>query len=177
MSTDAPGSQPPVPQYGEYTQAPSGPPPYQPNYTPMGGQPQQQLYYGQPYVARRPLRTADAIVSIVLLVLGFFGMIMACIDALDLESVMQSGLEGAGVTTTYVPNGSFVAVQAIIIASHLALFFISTPIAIVLIIKRKLSFWIPLTAGVIAALIFWGSIFVLLFTDPAFQDAVQHTQR
>jgi hypothetical protein len=171
MSTDAPGSLPPVPQYGEYAQAPSGPPPYQPNYVSMAGQ-QQQMYYGQPYMARRPLRTADAIVSIVLLVLGLFGLGLGVTYAFALDLLMQQEYTQLGLGT-YVRSGPFAAVQAVIIVSHVVLFAISTPLTIVLIVKRKITFWIPLTAGALATIVFWGVVMTFIFTDPLISDVIQ----
>ena len=176
MSNPQDGQQiPPVPQYGEYASGPITPPPYQQAYVPMashqpGGQP---MYYGQPTGAR-PLRTADAIVSIVLLVFGFFGMIVGILWAIGLDSYMQGTYDGAGLGE-YVRNGPFVAVQAAIIVSHFLLFAISTPLTIVLIIKRKISFWVPLSAGVLATIIFWVALLLLMFSDPALSAVMQNT--
>jgi hypothetical protein len=146
----------------------------------MGGnQPQQQsqppMYYAQPYNGKRPLRTADAIISIVLLVLGFIGMLLGIVTALVLETSMQDQytLYGLG---TYDPPSSLVAMQAIVIVAHLLLFVISTPITILLIVKRQISFWVPLTAGVIATLVFWGVLFGLMLSDPILMDGIQRQQ-
>jgi hypothetical protein len=39
-------------------------------------------------------------------------------------------------------------------------------VSILLLIKNKIAFWVPLTAGVIAAIVFWGTFMAIMFSDP-----------
>jgi hypothetical protein len=179
MSTPENGNQiPPVPRYGEYAppqqQAPQQAPPQVSQQLPPQPPPYhgQQAYYGV-QSGKRPLRTADLIISIILLVVGLFGALNGIYGALQLEYLMQIEYTQFGLGT-YVQNGPFVAVQAIIIVSHAVLYIITVPVTIALISKRTMAFWVPLSAGVLAALVFWVAFFALVFADPALSDALMN---
>ena len=168
---------PPVPAYSPYPVQQQTPPPYvqQPQYgqyaQPQYGQYAQPQYaqaqHGQPdyYSGKRPVRTADAIVSVVLLVLGLIGTLFAFLTAWELDAFMQGGYDSLDLGA-YERGPGYVATQAVLIASHLVLVALSTTITIVLIVKRKVSFWLPLSAGVLAAIVYWVALLVLMYTDP-----------
>ena len=40
-------------------------------------------------------------------------------------------------------------------------------VSILLLVKNKIAFWVPLTAGVVAAIVFWGSLMAIVFSDPS----------
>ena len=171
MSTpqDSGNQLPPVPRYGEYA-----PPQQQPAqaYVPFQNQGLgQQPYYGGQY-GKPPVRLADVIVSIILLVFGLFGAVSGINGALQIDYLMQVEYDQFNLGE-YVRNGPVVLVQAIIVVSHVLLLLISVPVTIVLIVKRKLAFWVPLTAGVLAGLIFWVALLVLIFAAPALSNALQ----
>jgi hypothetical protein len=153
---DTPASPPsaplPPPTYGErvpdYTAAPA---------------------YGQqtslPPVKRR--RTWDMVLTVILLVVGFFGMLIGLFYAwafsdpvLLNEAMGQGGLGGF--------NGTIGAGPAIIAVSHIALYLVALGVSILLLVKNKIAFWVPLSAGVIAAFIFWGALVSILLSDPDF---------
>lgn len=184
MSTpEMPKHVPPVPQYGEY--APTAPPqqsypapaaPQPPTYTPMASHQQpnyaQQGYGSQGYYdpnAPRPVRTGDMIASVVLLVLGGLSVLYALFNALTLNIQMEAIYDQYGLEYEAGPGGAIAA--AVLVISHLVLYAIAVIFTIVLIRKRRISFWLPLTIGVVATIIFFATIMVLAFSDPALLQA------
>lgn len=190
----APDQEAPLPPtYAAQPQQPYGQPTYAPH--PYGQQPYGQQPYGSqygaapygspqygavpygamPYGGKRPVRTADAIVSIVLLVIGLIGVAIATLTATagGLDSYMQGGYDEAGLGT-YVPTAAQTVTQVFIIVSHVILYAISALVTILLIVKRKISFWVPLTAGVLATIAFWAALLVFMYTDPAMGESIMN---
>lgn len=153
----------PPPQYGE--RVPGYAVPAAP--APSGAVPT----YGAPGtgapVKRR--RTWDLVLTCILLVLGLFGMGIGLIyaamfsdpamvrDVFD-EAYRQSGLGGW--------NGTVGAAPAVIAISHIGLYVLALGVSILLLVKKRIAFWVPLTAGVIAAIVFWGSLMGIVLSDP-----------
>ncbi|WP_395640583.1 DUF6264 family protein [Pseudolysinimonas sp.] len=169
----------PPPQYGERLPAPAGAPapgaaPAAPAYAvPAYGAPAYGAPQGMPPVKRR--RTWDLVLTIILLVLGLFGMGIGLIyAALFSDPVMvqevfdeaygQSGLGGW--------NGSVGAAPAIIAISHVVLYLVALGVSILLLVKNKVAFWVPLSAGVIAAIVFWGALFAIVLSDPSLMSGM-----
>lgn len=139
----------------------------------------QQPYSAQPYgqqpqnpAGPRPLRTGDMIASIVLLVVGFFSTLIAILNALTLTTQIQALYEENGLTGAYEPTVGATVAVIVIIASHLILLAIAAIVTALLIRKRKPSFWVPLVAGVLAFVIFFGAIIAVMLSDPALVDAI-----
>lgn len=174
---------PPVPRYGEY--APAGyvpphqaPPQIAPGYeqqVPAGYQPVPPGYPQQPYgtasfpqqPGARKRKTWDLVLTIVLLVLGFLGMLAglsyAAIfsDPTTLDQVFQQqGFSGF--------NGTVGAAPAILAGSHVVLYLLALGGSIPLLLTKRVAFWVPLTAGVIAAIVFWATLVGVFLSDPAF---------
>jgi len=63
-------------------------------------------------------------------------------------------------------DGEIGAGPSIVIISHILLYLLGAAAAIFLIVKRKISFYIPLIAGVIAAIIFWTVVIGIFMSDP-----------
>lgn len=136
----------------------------QPGYgQPVYGQPG----YGAPAAPRR--RVWDVVLTIILLALGLlgvlggiiYGVIFSSPELLD-EVFRQQGFNGF--------NGEAGAGPAILIVSHVLLYLIAAGLSIVLLLKRKIAFYIPLIAGVVAAIIFWTVLTVIMMSDPAFMS-------
>jgi uncharacterized BrkB/YihY/UPF0761 family membrane protein len=165
MSTPEPNlpQRPAVPTYGEYAEPAQQP---QPQY---GEHP----YYAPHYDGKPPFRTADLIVSIILLFVGLLVTLGVCATALQLGPAMQQQYD-AYELGAYTATSTLAIAQALIIASHLLLLVIAIPVTIVLINKRKISFWLPLTAGALAAIVFWIAITVLVALDPQLMNAMQY---
>ena len=163
-----------TPQTG-YGQQTYGQPAYgQPAYGQPGfGQPAYpQPVYGQPGFGSTPLpkrRTWDVVLTIVFLVLGLFGLILGLVyawafsqpDLLD-EAFRQQGFSGFSAD----PG----AAGAIIAISHVVLYLLAVGLSILLLVKKKIAFYVPLAAGVIAAVIFWGTLMAVIMSDPSLMN-------
>ena len=164
-----PAATPPAaPRYGEYA----------PGYTPQQAAgypaaPQQPApgyqapgyYYGQPAAPKR--RTWDLVLTIVLLVLGLFGMLGGLVYAALFSSpefvdevFRQQGYSGF--------SGEIGAVPAIIAVSHILLYLVAVGLSILGLVRKWVVFYIPLVAGIIAAVIFWVSLVGIFLSDPGF---------
>ena len=145
-----------VPQYGEYAAQPPAMPapatqPPPPAYASV--QPGQQI----PGLPRRR-HTWDLVLTIILLVLAVFGLLLALFYAAVWSTLMQTVYD----TYNLGPYQGGTGPALVIVVSHLVLFAIAVGVSIPLVIRNKVAFWIPLTAGVIAAFFFWGAV----FSDP-----------
>ncbi len=155
---------PPVPQYGEY--APAG-------YVapqPVAGPPQPQPYgaaSSPPQPGQRRRKTWDLVLTIVLLALGFVGMLIGLLysalfsdPAFMDQMAQQGGLPGF--------SGEVGAAPAVVAISHILLYLLAIGGSLPLLIKKRVAFWVPLAAGVIAAIIFWSAFTAVFLSDPAF---------
>jgi hypothetical protein len=91
------------------------------------------------------------------------GLIYAALftDPTFLEQMAQaSGLSGF--------NGSVGPAPAVIAVSHIVLYLLALGGSIPLLLTKRVAFWVPLTAGVIAAIIFWGTFIAVFLSDPGF---------
>lgn len=184
----APPERPPVPQYGEYAPAghispipaetpaapanPYGIPGYAAPATPsnMYAAPAVVAPAGAP--AARKRRTWDRVLTIILLVLGFFGMGLGVVYAwiFSTPELLSQAMSSQGYGTF---SGSAGSAPTVLIVSHVVLFLLALGLSIPLLIRgRIVVFWIPLAAGVIAAVIFWITLAGVLLSDPAFVSHV-----
>jgi hypothetical protein len=147
---------------------------------PQTGYPQQATYpqaaypgytqpvYGQPGFGSAPAprrRTWDIVLTIVLLVLGLGGMAIGVFYGAFLSLVFEQMYMQYGLGS-YVDDGSLAVPSAVIVISHIALYLIAAGLSVLLLVKRKVAFWLPLTAGVIAAVIFWAALLTAMTADP-----------
>lgn len=140
---------------------------------PQGGYPQPgyaQPVYGQPGFAGAPVpkrRTWDVVLTIVFLVLGLGGMLLGVLYGVLFSSpeLLSEGFQQQGLGEF---NGEVGAAPAILIASHVVLYLIAVGLSILLLVKKKVAFYVPLIAGVLAAVIFWVAIFMVIASDPDF---------
>jgi hypothetical protein len=163
-ATPAPaGEQLPPPQYGERLPAPAGPPapvgPPAPGAPPAYGVP-------TPPAPAKGRRTWDLVLTIVLLVVGFLGMIggvlfgvafgdPAFADQLE-QAVSQQGITG---------EIDFSGFGPVVILTHVLLYLVAVGVSILLLVLNKVAFWVPLTAGVIAAIVLWGGYYIIVFSS------------
>jgi hypothetical protein len=180
-------SLPAVPAAPGYPQQQAYPHPQQQGYPqqgyPQAGYPQQgyaqpgyaqpgypQPVYGQPgfgTTAAPRRRTWDVVLTIILLVLGLFGMIIGVAygwffsqpEILD-EGFRQQGYDGF--------QGEVGAAPLVLIVSHVLLYLLAAGLSILLLVKKKIAFYVPLSAGVLAAIIFWAVVFTVMLSDPQF---------
>lgn len=167
MDTMSDTERPSVPQYGEY--APPGyvpPPPAPGDLTP------------QPHTADMPApatgrrrRTWDVVLTAILFVLGLIGASLGVVygvmftdpDLLS-EVLADQGYPG------FDPQPG--AVPAVLVISHIVLYLIALGGGTLLLVTKRIAFWLPLAAGVVAAIIFWSCLFIVVSSDPGFLTQV-----
>lgn len=133
----------------------------------------QQFPQHQPH-AQSPQLRSDAprwnmTVTVVLIVFGLFGATNSISGLLSLPSAMQLMHENQNLGA-YTPAAS---VQGTLIAGAVTIGLIwaaSTALSIWLLVKRRIAFYIPLIAGVIALIALLGFISAVLLTDPVLVD-------
>jgi NADH:ubiquinone oxidoreductase subunit 6 (subunit J) len=116
-----------------------------------------------------PKRGADRIISILLLALGAIGALNLGLSSMQMPSQMALGAEMFGLSDFVVPSSvsTIGTVGAIII---LSLFAVTLIYSIQRLRARKLTFWVPLTAGVISFIV------MLALTLIAFSQAPELLQ-
>jgi Family of unknown function (DUF6264) len=127
------------------------------------------VYFAAPPVVRKP-RTADVIVTCILLAFGLIGMLLGLSIGLNISSALAAQYEHYGVS--YTPAANLGTVSAIIVVSHIVLYLAAVGVSIPLMIKRRVSFWVPLVAGFVAGAIMWGLLISIIVSDPRLMDAV-----
>lgn len=155
----------PAPRYGEY--APGYVPTQQPATPPIAGY---GYPYGQPMAALPGVRkrhTWDVVLTIVLLVLGFFGMLLGVLYAWFFEQpqVLDDYFKQQGMGSF---NGNVGNLPDIISVSHIVLYLVAIALSIFLLATKRIAFYVPLAAGVIAAVIFWVCGVSIFMSDPGF---------
>ena len=157
---------PPVPQYGEYAPPGSQPPP-------PAGEPVAPPPYGAasfpPQPGEKKRKTWDVVLTIILLVIGLFGASFGVVygvlftdPALLDQALQQQGYGGF--------SGDAGAAPLVLIVSHAVLYLIAVGGSIPLLISRRVAFWLPLAAGIVAAIIFWSTMVSVLMSDPGFMS-------
>jgi hypothetical protein len=159
----------PAPQYGEYA-AQTPPPASAPTPAPQYGYAAPLPEYGYP-VAKpgRQRRTWDLVLTIVLLAIGLFGAgigviygVIFSIPGLWADAFAQQGYG------TF--DGDTGAAGAILILSHALLYLATVGVSIFMLVKKFITFWVPLSVGVIAAIIFWATVTSVILSDPDFMS-------
>lgn len=129
--------------------APNGEPePYRATVAP----PAPPQYSAQPGSAGDPKpRTGDRIVTIVLLVIGALGALMSAQSMLALNSSFTLMAEAVGLTDFEVPSwlGTLGTVSAL---AFIAVYAVTLIFSIQRMRARKITFWVPLTAGVVVTI-------------------------
>lgn len=165
----------PQPRYGEYAPpgaAPPPPPSATTGTTTSGGA---GSVVPQPSASTpRRSRTWDVALTAGLFALGLMGTLLAVITAVTLETTLRQQYELAD-AGPYTTPGSLPGIQLTIVISHVVLLIAALGVGIALLISRRLAFWVPLTAGVIAALVFWVCMFAVIASDPNLIDSYPTT--
>jgi hypothetical protein len=111
----------------------------------------------------------NMIVTVVLIVFGLFGATNSISGLLSLPSAMQLMHLNQNLGD-YTPAAS---VQGTLIAGAVViglLWVISTALSVWLLVKRRMAFYIPLIAGVVALIALLGFMSAVLLTDPVLID-------
>lgn len=138
-----------------------------PGYATPGYAPGYAAPYGLPPVKRR--RTWDVILTVILLVVGLFGMIIGLFYAWILSDplLFAEAMATQGISVAVDTRGA----ALIIGITHPVLYLAALGVSILLLVKSKVAFWVPLAAGVIAAIVFWATIMAALLSDPSVMDS------
>jgi hypothetical protein len=153
---------PPVPQYGEYA-----PPGYQPPPPRPGDlSPVQSSPVAPAAVGGRRRRTWDVVLTSLLLVLGLIGASLGVVYGVMFTdpALLRDVLADQGYPGFDAKPG---AVPAVLVISHVVLYLIALS-SIGLLATKRIAFWLPLAAGVVAAIIFWSCLFIVVSSDPGF---------
>jgi hypothetical protein len=178
-------ARPDVPKYGEYAPvdatnpygvpgyaaaaaaaapaAPAAPTP--PPYAAPGYPPSYAPAYAPPV---RKRRTWDVVLTSILLVLGLFGMLagLGYAAIFATPGLLDQTMESQGYSGF---SGNVGAAPAVLLISHIALYLLALGVSIPLLVRGKVVvFWIPLAIGVVAAIIFWATVFSVILSDPSF---------
>lgn len=153
--TDAPppAEQPdprPRPKYGEYA-PPGWVSPVQPDLTRM---PPPAAPTNAPAFAR-PAAAWDRTLTIVLLVIGFFGAVIGWMTGAGLPESLAPALEQYGITPGPMPPWLETA-SIVITASHVGLYVAALAISVSRLRRGLRASWVPLAAGILAGIIFWS---------------------
>ena len=141
-----PVAQPPAPAYG----------------VPSYGAP----VYGAP-VAATGRRTWDLVLTVILFVLAVIGAGLGIFYGVIFlnQSLLSQVLAQQGYGFPSIPTEG---PGAVIVISHLVLFVLGVGGGILLLVKKKVAFWAPLAAGVIAAIVFWVVAIQVFASIPGF---------
>ncbi|HXH36870.1 MAG TPA: DUF6264 family protein [Plantibacter sp.] len=123
---------------------------------------------------RRPV-TGDRLATSILLGLGLIGLIVTMPNLLDLPGLIRPALVQLGVSG-YSSDGLASAMGILALGLQIAIW-----IAAVLLSSRslragRLTFWIPLVAGVVANIVVVICLAIAMGTDPAFIEFVRAQQ-
>ena len=157
---------PPVPRYGEYASNPYGVPGVPAPAAPPAVSDTAVAPAYAPPVRKR--RTWDVVLTIILLVLGFFGTIAALGYAaiFATPSLLDQTMRSAGFGGF---SGTIGAAPTVLIASHIGLFVVTAGLSTWLLVRgRVVVFWLPLAAGLVAAIVFWVTVVSVILSDPNF---------
>ncbi len=152
----------PAPRYGEYADVP---PVAVPAPAPAPH---------EPALEQAPARGGNTL-SLALLVFGGMSAFYAIATALGIADFMQQ-LYTELDAGTYTPGAGQTVVQVTIILSHVVLFVAAVRQARRRIAAGRNAVWVPVVFGAIAAVVFWGSLVALAYSDPAVLDAVMQRQ-
>ena len=153
---------PPVPQYGEYAPPGYQPPPPRPgDLSPVQSSPAAPVAAGG-----RRRRTWDVVLTSLLLVLGLIGASLGVVYGVMFTdpALLRDVLADQGYPGFDAKPG---AVPAVLVISHVVLYLIALS-SIGLLATKRIAFWLPLAAGVVAAIIFWSCLFIVVSSDPGF---------
>ena len=113
----------------------------------------------------RQRRSGDFIATIALLVVGLFSVVNNVVTLFDLNAFLRQfaalyDIEG------YTPNGDFSAAGVGVGIFWIVLYLATVWVTVLSLRARRLSFWIPLVAGVVATLSSTALYLIALLSDP-----------
>ncbi|QIM19123.1 hypothetical protein G7066_12095 [Leucobacter coleopterorum] len=145
---------------------PGDPAPYRANHPPAAA----PSYTAAPSVTGTPSRMGDRVMTIILLGIGVFGVIICFQTMMGMHASFVLMGEALEIKDFQVPSwiGTLGTVSAV---GFLALFAVTLIFSIQRMRARKIAFWVPLTAGVIAVVAVIVLIMVAIFSSPDLMEA------
>ncbi len=125
----------------------------------------------------RPPGAGDRLASQLLLVLGTGGLWLAVTAAFSLDQAMANVYLQYGIEADYQPHDGTRVAQIAIVASHLLLYIAAVVGTVRLIRRGRRSFWLPLSIGVLAAIVFLGILMAVMISDPNIYDFMAQQAR
>jgi Family of unknown function (DUF6264) len=169
----------PEPKYGAY--APAGwqspVPAAEPTPPPSGEVP--PALQGSPWAApvapaRAPgapgqRQTWDVVLSIVLLAAGALFALIGVAFFLGMPAILESLYEQQSLGA-YTETSRTAALDAWGAASQAIIFVIVAVLTILLLVRRRVAFYVPLIGGIVGVIIFWSLLISILSGDPALME-------
>ncbi|MDQ1583415.1 MAG: hypothetical protein QOF36_1469 [Microbacteriaceae bacterium] len=171
------------PQYGEYAtpeeqrsriQVPPEQAHKEPVPVPATREPQPGARFGASPAtdaSRTPLRTADRVATIALLAFGLFNVGTTVPGMLNLSLTLNAAFQQAGIGS-YTPTPIANEIGIGIVVLYVAGWLMTAILSALSLRKGRITFWIPLVAGVIIGLVTVVCFIVLLLGDPAFTQYI-----
>ncbi|MDQ1575465.1 MAG: hypothetical protein QOH55_615 [Microbacteriaceae bacterium] len=120
---------------------------------------------------RTPLRTADRVATVALLAFGLFNVGTTVPGMLNLSLTLNAAFQQAGIGT-YTPTPIANEIGIGVVVLYVAGWLMTAILAALSLRKGRITFWIPLVAGVIIGLVTVVCVIVLLLGDPAFTQYI-----
>ena len=133
---------------------------------------QAPLPQGAPVPRPAKPRTADRVITVLLLVMGAFGALNIAFELSQLPLSQQKTAELLGVTGYEAPSwtGPAGIVSAIAV---LAIYAVNLILSVRRLRANKLTFFVPLIAGVVAFLVLFGLVMAATIASPELMQAAQ----
>lgn len=118
---------------------------------------------------RTPAPRWNFSLTILLIAFGFFGMSysVGILQAFPTSMQLLHTTQGLGDFTPAPAVGTLITVGTVAMTGLWAL---STGLAVWQLVRRRMAFWIPLTAGVVALVVLFVFLAIILSTDPTLID-------
>jgi hypothetical protein len=148
----------------------SPPPPYGRTVGPRPPAPSAGQQFGnQPGAAQPTSRRWDLFLTSLLIAYGLWSVISGIAEYSNLSSVAQKfyTTQGLGTFTSSQPSLG-TSLGLVINITGLVIFVVVVLLAYRLLRRGRIAFWVPLTGGVLAAIITVVCLMTYMFSDPAF---------
>lgn len=164
----------PRPRYGEYAPLPPAgqlPPPVGPplaNSSSPSQPPVEPASLEQPQPAGpRARRTTDIVLTTFLLLVGVYDVVVSSDGFANLGATLAAAFEQQGISG-FASQGYADSLGATANVIRIGLLVIAIVCSLLLISQRRLAFWVPLAAGVLAGVTVVVCVLLVVIADPGF---------
>jgi hypothetical protein len=113
----------------------------------------------------------DRIATIALLTFGLFNVVTTVPGLLDLSSTLNTAFERMGVGS-FTPTATASAIGIVLAVFYSLAWLATLGLSLRSLRAGRVSFWIPLVAGIVVTIVAMVCFLVLFFGDPAFMEYV-----